>query len=171
MRRSAWLAATTLYLTGSPAPLAATPSAAPVCRPLPESRREAALDQLGVAAEFRAAFRSKLCEFRFSRRLAILSYSYEAVELTPAWDQPSADPRYPMPVALVDGRPAGRLPEHVPAERPLTVRIVPGRSQSGLATVLCLRAKTAGVGDAPVYPALVWRAGQYVEDARSRACR
>lgn len=150
--------------------LAAKAGATPPCRPLAEAERDGALRQLAVAPEHAASFRPVLCRITLSRRLAILTYQIDGLELRPTWDQPSADPRYPMPLLLRDGRPAGRLPEHVPAEYPLDIAISTVPSGSALPRVLCLRATTAAEGNPPRYPAMVWDGRQY-RQTRQPTCR
>lgn len=137
---------------------------------MPESgQRQALATAIGVAAEHLDIFAPAMCRYRIGKRVEIVSYDINAVVLPPAAGT-GPDPRYPLPLILVDGAPAGRLPAHAPAELPLSIELRAGRSASAELPPLCLMAQTDAEGDPPRYGPLAWQDGAYRTSTEAGLC-
>lgn len=139
------------------------------CVPTGERDAEQLSARIGVPPEQIQAFSPAICRYDLGPRMVIVSYDINRVELSPN-SAPGPNPRYPMPLILVDGRMAGRLPTHVPAELPVTIEITSKGGSEDILPILCLHATTDGVGDPPTYLPLVWREGKYRTTSQRQIC-
>ena len=138
------------------------------CSPVPPKAAADLALRIGVDQADVAVFAKAMCRFVIDDRVAVLSYDINDVILPPS-QRSGPDKRYPLPLITVDGRDAGRLVTHVPAELPVTVELLAAAQGDGL-PVLCFRASTEAVGAPPAYLSMSYFKDGFRAAALDRTC-
>jgi hypothetical protein len=141
------------------------------CQTLDPLSTAAALAVLGIDKADADLFGAALCQYQLSTRVSVLSYDINRVfETIDARKGRIDDYRYPLPVIVVDGRNAGSLPTHAPAEIPVFIVLQIPTQPASVPELICLKARTEALGDPPRYDPLQWQSGRYVAIPSHRAC-